>query len=99
MSPTPYEGPGRFHDLRATVAQMRRTRFALLLLLICGVLLPATAGAAMQADRNGDKVFDDLAADLGGSAPRDVIIALNEPATAARVRAIETSVGDLGDVI
>ena len=44
------------------------------------------AAAAAHADRDGDKVFDDLAARLSGTAPRDVLVALRAPASAARVR-------------
>ena len=68
-------------------------------------LLLATTGPAAAAenvaDRDGDKVFDSLERRLAGlppSSPVDVIVALREPATAERVRALAAEVGGFSDI-
>jgi len=59
--------------------------------------VPSPAGASVSfADRDGDKVFDDLERRLAGHDPSDrvaVIVTLDEPATADRVNGLAADVG------
>jgi serine protease AprX len=72
---------------------------ALLALLVAasiGASEPAQASGAVKADRDGDKIFDDLEAQLESSGPNEsvsVIVVLNTPASAPEVRALERAVG------
>jgi serine protease AprX len=54
------------------------------------------AASEPRVDRDGDKVFEDLEAELAGRAPSsevDVIVQLRDPATARRVDGLETAIG------
>lgn len=76
-------------------------RIVSLLLLVLSVLVAAPCGAAQAApaaDRDGDKIFDDLETQLGGSGAHPVIVALQASASAGRVDDIEADVGGLGPV-
>jgi serine protease AprX len=68
----------------------------LLLALLLSVSWSGAASATVRADRDHDKVFDSL--DLDGVAPRPVLVALREPATASAVREVEQDVGALSHV-
>jgi serine protease AprX len=56
------------------------------------------AGPATAADRDHDRIFDDLDARLSGSAALPVVVTLDEPASATQVAALEHDVGVLEDV-
>ena len=56
-------------------------------------------GGAVKADRDGDRVFDDLESKIAGAAPTarvSAIVTLHGAASPARIRALEAAVGDLG---
>ena len=50
---------------------------------------PTARAGAVHADRDRDKIFDDLEPQLTEPAPRPVLVSLREPASAARLGAIE----------
>src|SRR5690242_17984993 len=82
----------------ATLSGVIRSLVAALVVVVCACAT-STAVAGTRADRDGDKIFDELAAELGGAAARhEVLVSLHSPASAARVTAIERAVGDLGHV-
>ena len=59
---------------------------------------PAPGTVPIKADLNGDKIFDDLAAQLAGlsdNASVSAIVSLDDPATTGRIATIQQSVGAL----
>jgi serine protease AprX len=76
---------------------VRRIGVFLVLALLCA-FAPATAHAGVHADRDRDKLFDDLETRLSDSERLPILVALNDDASAARVERITGAVGDLGHV-
>jgi serine protease AprX len=70
----------------------------LILAFLCIVLCPSTAQAGVDTDLDRDKVFDDLERRLTDRSIQPILVKLREPATAARVDAIEDALGDLGSI-
>jgi serine protease AprX len=72
--------------------------FLLALALAPAAMPTVNASAAVHADLNHDKIFDDLESALARPAARPILVSLAAPATLARVRDIERAVGDLGQI-
>ncbi len=81
----------------ATLPPVRRMAVCLVLALL-GAIAPATAQADVHADRDRDKLFDDLEPQLTGSGRLPILVSLNDEASTARLDRITEAVGDLGNV-
>ena len=75
---------------------MRRVAVCMLFAILCAVA-PATTGASVHADRDRDKVFDDLETQLTRVDAAD-LVSLEDEASTARLERINDAVGDLGHV-
>ncbi len=91
----PDHRPGYDARIGATVCPVRRLAVTCLALVTASCLIATPAHAA---DRDHDRIFDDLEAQLSGSAALPVVVTLDAPASAERVAALQRVVGDLGDV-
>ena len=82
----------------ARLIAVTRVFLGLLVAFALGVAPAASASAVVHADRDRDKVSDDLEPALTGSQRLPILVSLDARASAERVDAIERDVGDLGPV-